>query len=57
MRFSEKLQADQTYTSWVKMQPLDGQSKMVFGDVYVFKDGNPIGVVGKCLYLFRRHKP
>lgn len=47
MRFSERLQADQTYTSWVKMQPLPGQGKMVIGDVYVFKNGTPIGVVGK----------
>lgn len=49
MRFAEKLQAGQTYTSWVKMQPMTGQGKMVIGDVHVFKNGSPIGVVGKFL--------
>ena len=43
MRFAEPLQADKTYRSYVKMQPLPGN--MIAGDVYIF-DGDRI--VGMC---------
>lgn len=43
MRFAEPIQADKTYRSYVKMQPLPGN--MVAGDVYIF-DGDKI--VGMC---------
>ena len=43
MRFAEPIQAEKTYRSYVKMQPLPGN--MVAGDVYIF-DGNRI--IGMC---------
>ena len=44
MRFAEPLQADKTYRSYVKMQPLPGN--MVAGDVYIFEGDRIIGMCG-----------
>ena len=46
MRFSEKLDAQKTYHSYVKMQPVAGKKKLVAGDVYVFENNKIVGVIG-----------
>lgn len=44
MRFAEPLQANKTYRSYVKMQPLPGN--MVAGDVFIFDGDKIIGMCG-----------
>lgn len=44
MRFAEPLQANKSYRSYVKMQPLPGN--MVAGDVYIFEGDRVIGMCG-----------
>ena len=44
MRFVEPLQANKSYRSYVKMQPLPGN--MVAGDVYIFDGDRIIGMCG-----------
>ena len=45
MRFSEKLVAEKTYHSYVKMQPVAGKKKLFAGDVHVFENNKIIGVI------------
>ncbi|MCJ1476563.1 hypothetical protein MMC13_005229 [Lambiella insularis] len=45
MRFAEKLLTEETYRSYVKMQPVAEGKKLMAGDVYVFKDEKVIGVI------------
>jgi iterative type I PKS product template protein len=44
MRFAEPLQANKTYRSYVKMQPLPGN--MIAGDVFIFDGDRIIGMCG-----------
>ncbi|KAF4632140.1 hypothetical protein G7Y89_g5985 [Cudoniella acicularis] len=46
MRFAKKLDAEEKYASYVKMQPVPGSKQMVAGGVYVFEGDDIIGVVG-----------
>ena len=45
MKFSEKLVAQKTYHSYVKMQLVAGKKKLFAGDVYVFESNKIIGVI------------
>jgi iterative type I PKS product template protein len=46
LRFAKALEADKTYRSWCRMQPVPGGGKMVAGDVYVFDGDEVVGVAG-----------
>ena len=48
MRFAEPLQANKTYRSYVKMQPLTGN--MVSGDVYILSGEKIVGLCGSLKF-------
>ena len=48
MRFAEPIEADKTYRSYVKMQPLPGN--MVAGDVYIFDGDRIVGMCGSLKF-------
>ncbi|KAF2671317.1 polyketide synthase-like protein [Microthyrium microscopicum] len=46
IRFARPFSSDKEYTSYVRMQPAHGNASIFVGDIYVFEEGEVVGVVG-----------